>query len=54
MTALNNYIERGWNKLPTRRSIPVDFKKPCAKKTPSFQPDSRGRWMPNYEDPCAV
>jgi len=32
MTALYNYIKRGWNKLPTRRFVPVDFKKPCAKK----------------------
>jgi len=24
------------------------------KKTLSFQPDSRGKWMPNYEDPCAI
>ena len=31
-----------------------DFKKPCANKTPSFQPDSRDKWMPNYEDPCVV
>jgi len=34
--------------------VPVDLKKPCAKKTLSFQPDFRGKWMPNYEDPCAV
>jgi len=24
------------------------------KKTLSFQPDSRGKWMPNYEGPCAI
>jgi len=24
------------------------------KKTLSYQPDSKGMWMPNYEDPCAV
>jgi len=24
------------------------------KKTLSFKPDSRGMWMPNYEDPCAA
>ena len=34
--------------------VPVDLKKPCAKKTLSFQPDFRGKWMPNYEDPCAA
>ena len=27
MTTLYNYIKRGWNKLPTRRFIPVKFKK---------------------------
>jgi len=32
MTALYNYIKRGLNKLPTRRFVPVDFKKPCTKK----------------------
>jgi len=24
------------------------------KKELSFQPDSRGKWMPNYEDPCSM
>jgi hypothetical protein len=24
------------------------------KKVPSFQPDSRGKWTPNYEGPCAM
>jgi len=24
------------------------------KKTLSFQPDSRGKWTPNYEGPCAM
>ena len=32
----------------------MDFKKPCANKTPSFQSDSRGMWMPNCGGPCAV
>ena len=34
--------------------VPVDLKKPGAKNTLSFQPDSRGMWMPNYKDPCVV
>jgi hypothetical protein len=24
------------------------------KEVLSFQPDSRGKWMPNYEGPCAM
>jgi len=54
MTALYNYIKGGWNKLPTRRFVPVDFKKPCAKNTLSLQPNSRGRWTPNDEGACAI
>jgi len=34
MTALYNHIKRGWNKLPTRRFVPVNFKKEtlCSKR----------------------
>jgi len=34
MTTLHNYIKRGWNKLPTRRFVPVNFKQEtlCSKR----------------------
>jgi len=56
MTTLYNYIKRGWNRLPTRRFVPVKFKKEtlCPKKVLLFQPYSRGKWAPNYESSCAM
>jgi len=54
MTTLYNYIRRDWNKLLTRRFIPVISRNLVLKKTLSFQPDSRGKWTPNYEGACAM
>jgi len=43
MTALYNYVMRGLNKLQTRRFIPVDFKKPGAKKDTIFPTRLQGQ-----------
>jgi len=51
---LYNYIKRGWNKLPTRRFVPVISRNLVLKNTLSFQPDYRGKWTPNYEGACAM
>jgi len=39
-----------------RRFGPREFQERdlVLKETLSFQPDSRGKWTPNYEGPCAM
>jgi hypothetical protein len=38
-------------KVRPRKFQEEDF---VPKKVLSFKPDSRGKWTPNYEDPCAM
>jgi len=56
MSTLYNYTKRGWNKLPTRRSVPRGIQEGdfVLEKTLSFQPDSRGKRTPNYDGACAM
>jgi len=43
-----NFQQRGF--------VPVRFKRKtlCPKKVLPFQPDSKGKWTPGYEGPCAM
>jgi len=56
MTTLFNYIQKGWNKLPTRRFVPHEIQEGdfVPKRVLSVQPDSKGKWTPNYEGSCAM
>ena len=56
MTTLYNYIQKGWNKLPTRRFALHEIQEGdfVPKKVLSVQPDSKGKWTPNYEGSCAM
>jgi hypothetical protein len=55
MTTWCEYIKRGLkqasNKKVRPHEIQGDF---MPKNVLFFQPDSRGKWTPNYEGPCAM
>ena len=42
-------ISKEWNKLPTRRFVPVNFKETLCSKVTIFQSESRGKEMPNQK-----
>jgi len=53
---LYNYIQKGWNKLPTRRFVPHEIQEGdfVPKRVLSVHPDSKGKRTPNYEGSCAI
>jgi len=56
MTTLYNYIKRGLKQPSNKKDRPHEIQERdfVPKKVLPFQPDSRGKWTPNYEGSCAM
>ena len=48
--------KRGWNKTSNKKVRPHEIQEKdfVPKKVLPFQPNSKGKWMPDYEGPCAM
>jgi len=56
MTTLYNYIKRGLKQVSNKKVRPWEIPERdfVPKRVLPFQPDSRGKWTPNYEGSCAM
>jgi len=56
MTTLYNYIKRSLKQTSNKKVRPHEIQEGdfVPKRVLSFQPDSKGKWTPNYEGSCAI
>ena len=56
MTTLYNYIKRSLNQASNKKVRPHENQEGdfVPRKVLPFQPDSKSKWTPSYEGPCAM
>ena len=56
MTTLYNYIKRSLKQTSNKKVRPHEIQEwdVVPKRVLSLQPDSKGKWTPGYEGPCAM